>query len=59
MPVVEGDFQDNPTGESRVPYNQVFQSYSQAAAQSLETDYIPAGMRDVIQDYFSALAPDE
>ncbi len=58
-PLTEGEFQDNPLGESVVPYNQVFSSYADAASRALESDYIPLGMRDVIRDYFSSLDPQE
>jgi hypothetical protein len=58
-PLMEGDFDDNPVGESVVPYNQVFSSYADAASRALESDYIPLGMRDVIRDYFSSLDPQE
>ncbi|MDQ7027092.1 MAG: hypothetical protein Q9P44_16225 [Anaerolineae bacterium] len=56
-PVVEGDFQDNPTGEVSVPYNQVFRTYEDAANRALENDYVPLGMQDVVRDYFSSLQP--
>jgi hypothetical protein len=56
-PVTEGNFQENPTGESSVPYNQVFRSYEDAANRALENDYVPLGMQDVVRDYFSALQP--
>ncbi|MGB7337465.1 MAG: hypothetical protein WBC91_01125 [Phototrophicaceae bacterium] len=54
---VEGDFQENPTGESTVPYNQVFSSYADAASSALESSYVPLGVRDVVRDYFTSLEP--
>lgn len=56
-PVQQGEFSQNPTGDSAVPYNEVFSDYSDAANRALETDYIPLGMRDVVRDYFSSLEP--
>ncbi|MCC7163350.1 MAG: hypothetical protein IT331_12720 [Anaerolineae bacterium] len=40
-----------------VPYAQVFQQYSQIAGQAMENSYIPAGMKDYVKEYFSALEP--
>jgi hypothetical protein len=56
-PLVEGDFSENPTGETSVPYNEVFSDYSGQASQALESDYIPLGMRDVVRDYFTSIEP--
>jgi hypothetical protein len=56
-PLQQGEFTQNPTGNSTVPYNQVFSDYSDAANQALESDYIPLGLRDVVRDYFSSLEP--
>ncbi|MBZ0279860.1 MAG: hypothetical protein K8L97_03910 [Anaerolineae bacterium] len=56
-PVQEGEFSQNPTGNTSVPYNQVFSDYSDAANRALESDYIPLGLRDVVRDYFSSLEP--
>jgi len=57
QPAIEGEFQENPTGETTVPYNQVFSDYANAANRALETDYVPLGMQDVIRDYFTSLEP--
>jgi hypothetical protein len=57
VPVQEGEFAQNPTGQSLVPYNQVFGDYSDAANRALESDYIPLGLRDIVRDYFSSLEP--
>jgi hypothetical protein len=57
VPVQEGEFAQNPTGDVTVPYNQVFSDYRDAANRALESDYIPLGMRDVVRDYFSSLEP--
>jgi hypothetical protein len=56
-PVSEGEFAANPSGQSRVPYNEVFSDYADSANRALESDYIPLGMRDVIRQYFSSLDP--
>jgi hypothetical protein len=56
-PVTEGQFAENPTGNTSVPYNQVFNDYSRAANEALQQDYIPLGLRDVVRDYFTSLEP--
>ena len=56
-PVQQGEFAQNPAGSASVPYNQVYNDYSDAANRALESDYIPLGMRDVVRDYFSSLEP--
>lgn len=53
----EGEFDDNPLGESRVRYDTVFSEYQQAANRALESDYVPLGMRDVVREYFTSLEP--
>ena len=55
--MIEGEFDDNPLGESRVSYDTVFSDYRQAANRALESDYVPLGMRDVVRDYFTSLEP--
>lgn len=57
MPVQEGEFTQNPTGQSSVPYNQVFGDYADAANRALESDYVPLGLRDLVRDYFTGLEP--
>ncbi|MFW5772355.1 MAG: hypothetical protein ACOCZH_03445 [Phototrophicaceae bacterium] len=52
-----GDFEQNPEGAVNVPYNEVFSDYASAASSALEQGYIPLGLRDVIRDYFTSLAP--
>lgn len=54
---IEGDFQENPDGESNVPYNQVFETYADAANSALENGYVPLGVRDVVRDYFTSIEP--
>ncbi len=53
----EGDFLENPIGASSVPYDQVFSDYENAANTALSQTYIPLGLRDVVRDYFTSLAP--
>jgi hypothetical protein len=55
---VEGDFAENPAGESSVPYNEVYSDYEGAVNEALESGYVPLGLRDVIRQYFSRLEPE-
>ncbi len=55
--LAEGEFDDNPAGESRVSYDTVFSDYQNAANRALESDYVPLGLRDVVRDYFTSLEP--
>ncbi|MEJ2148861.1 MAG: hypothetical protein P8Z40_05215 [Chloroflexota bacterium] len=55
---VEGNFAENPAGESSVPYNQVYGDYEGAVNEALESGYVPLGLRDVIRQYFSRLEPE-
>ena len=57
MPVVEGEFAQNPEGAVSVPYNRVFSNYANAVNRALESDYVPLGLRDVVRDYFTGLEP--
>jgi hypothetical protein len=54
---VEGDFQENPSGESTVPYNEVYAHYADNANQAINSGYVPLGVRDVVRDYFISLEP--
>ncbi len=56
-PVLQGEFAQNPTGSSTVPYSSVFSDYANAASQALESGYVPLGLRDLIRSYFSSLEP--
>ena len=55
--VAEGEFDDNPVGESRVSYDTVFSEYQNAANRALKSDYVPLGLRDVVREYFTSLEP--
>ncbi len=57
VPLAEGDFTDNPFGNVTVPYNQIFPQAYDRANEALDQDYIPLGMRDVVREYFTSLAP--
>ena len=57
MPLQEGEFTENPTGQASVPYNEVFGDYADAANRALESDYVPLGLRDLVRDYFTGLEP--
>ncbi|MCB0081053.1 MAG: hypothetical protein KDE47_08995, partial [Caldilineaceae bacterium] len=41
----------------RIPYQQVYQQYRDAANQNMEQSEIPPGLRDYVRDYFSQLEP--
>jgi septal ring factor EnvC (AmiA/AmiB activator) len=45
-------------GEARVPYNQVYSEYNDAASQALDESYIPLGMKGYVRQYFGALEPE-
>jgi hypothetical protein len=57
LPASEGEFSQNPAGQSLVPYSQVYSQYLNSANRALESDYIPLGLRDVVRDYFTSLEP--
>ena len=46
------------TGEARVPYNQLYSEYNDAASQALDESYIPLGMKGYVRQYFGALEPE-
>jgi hypothetical protein len=56
-PLSEGDLSENPEGRATVPYNEVFSDYANAANEAVDQDYIPLGLRDVVRQYFTSLAP--
>jgi hypothetical protein len=53
--VQEGEFTNNPEGESSLSYANVFNSYQDIVSDALESGRIPLDQRDVIHDYFSSL----
>ena len=38
-------------------YKQVYPEYQKKATETLQNTYIPAGLKDIVKDYFSSLAP--
>lgn len=59
IPNRQGEFVDNPTGNSSVDYSAVYADYEGSVNEALDSGYIPLGMRDLIQSYFSRLDPGE
>jgi hypothetical protein len=53
---VPGQPPQQPGGAS-VPYDQVYADYHDAAADALQSSYIPLGMKEYVRQYFSALEP--
>ena len=43
--------------DAQVGYSSVYADYQEKATQSLQNSYIPAGLKDLVKDYFSSLAP--
>lgn len=56
-PVRPGDNLNLPEQQANVPYNQVYEQYAEQAGRALEGDYVPLGLKDVVREYFNALAP--
>jgi len=48
---------DPAGGAAQVPYQQGYGSYNDAAQKHLSTTYIPAGLKDLVRQYFSAIEP--
>jgi hypothetical protein len=53
----EGEFSDNEAGVVTVPYNEVFDSYFNQANTAMDNSRIPLGLRDIVRQYFTSLAP--
>jgi hypothetical protein len=45
------------TGQSQVPYVEVYQEYADAYRQAIESGQVPGQFRDLVRDYFSSLEP--
>jgi hypothetical protein len=43
--------------DAQVDYRQVQARYQEQAVQSLQNNYIPIGLKDLVKDYFSSLSP--
>lgn len=54
----EGEFVDNPDGDSSVPYEDVYGEYTESVNEALESGYVPLGLRNLIQQYFGNLDPE-
>lgn len=50
---------DPEFNEAQVGYKEVYQQYQERATQSLQSTYIPAGLKDLVKDYFSSLSPNK
>lgn len=51
---------DSPyANDAQVGYKQVYAQYEEKATQTLQNSYIPAGLKDIVKDYFSSLAPNK
>jgi hypothetical protein len=44
-------------GKARVPYNEVYATYRDVAAEALEGAFVPQGMKEIVRQYFSSLEP--
>lgn len=49
--------EDAVQNEAQVSYRQVHARYQERAVESLQNNYIPIGLKDLVKDYFSSLAP--
>ncbi len=49
--------QPGSLGAALVPYAEVYASYAAAAAESMEREYVPAGLKDYVREYFTLLEP--
>ena len=49
--------QPGAVGAVTVPYAEVYASYAAAAAEAMEREYVPLGLKDYVRDYFAALEP--
>lgn len=50
-------YDDAYRNEAQVGYQSVYANYQEKAVQSLQNSYIPVGLKDLVKDYFSSLAP--
>jgi hypothetical protein len=49
--------QPGAPGAALVPYSEVYASYSAAAVEAMEREYVPSGLRDYVREYFTLLEP--
>jgi hypothetical protein len=53
----ERDSLPGTESEALVPYSDVYATYREAAAQAMERETIPMGLKDYVREYFSRLEP--
>jgi hypothetical protein len=56
-PVRPGETLTLPQQNASIPYNEVYSLYTQQLGRALESDVVPAGLKDVIRDYFNTISP--
>jgi hypothetical protein len=49
--------EDALQNDAQVSYRQVHARYQEQAVQSLQNNYIPIGLKDLVKDYFTSLSP--
>jgi hypothetical protein len=57
QPIGQGSQMPGEAGSSQVPYTEVYSSYAVDYYRAIESGQVPAGLRDVVRQYFSSLAP--
>jgi hypothetical protein len=55
--VGEGPTNPQEAGSVTVPYNEVYQAYSDAAHAAVASGEVPPSLRDIVKQYFSSLEP--
>ena len=58
-PVQNGDFANNPAGQSTVPLSSVAGQAAAQADRAMDSDHVPGALRGVVKDYFSGLLTNE
>lgn len=63
QPFEPSQVEDDPSlrgpyrNEAQVPYSEVYPQYEERATRALEGSYIPSGLKDLVKEYFSSIAP--
>jgi hypothetical protein len=57
QPIGQGSQIPGEAGSSQVPYTEVYSNYAVDYYRAIESGQVPAGLRDVVRQYFSSLAP--
>jgi hypothetical protein len=55
--VGEGPTNPQNAGDVTVPYNEVYQEYSDAVYSAIDSGQVPPNLADLVRDYFSSLEP--